>query len=143
MSVKRIYLAGPFFNDEEIKNIEYAEAVLKGKGLSFFSPMRHKADGKPGTPDWAGNVFVMDRNEIDRADAVIALYYGNTGDTGTAWECGYASAIGKPVVLVHVYRDADSNIMMHCGCTTNIYIEDLKDFDLDLMPVYEYTGKMF
>ena len=101
MSVKRIYLAGPFFNDEEIKNIEYAEAVLKGKGLSFFSPMRHKADGKPGTPDWAGNVFVMDRNEIDRADAVIAHYYGNTGDTGTAWECGYASVTGLEEVKVY------------------------------------------
>lgn len=143
MSVKRIYLAGPFFNEEEIKNIEYAETVLRKKGVSIFSPMRHKAEGEPGTPEWARRIFEMDREEIVKSDAVIALYYGNSGDTGTAWECGYASATGKPVVLVHVKRDSDSNIMMHCGCATNIYLEDLKDYDFDAMPVYEYTGKMF
>ena len=138
-----IYLAGPFFNDIEVRNIEFAESVLAEKGLSFFSPMRHETDGEPGTPEWAEKVFELDRSEIEMADAVVALYYGNYGDTGTAWECGYAAAIGKPVVLVHTEKDKDSNLMMHCGCTANIFLDELEDYDLTKMPVIKYTGKMF
>ena len=141
--VRQVYLAGPFFNDTEIRNVEYAERILEQKGLSYFSPMRHSVDAEPGTPEWARKIYEMDVREIEKADVVVALYYGSNSDTGTAWECGYAAAIGKPVVLVHTEKDGDSNLMMHCGCTTNIYLEDLAAFDLDAMPVFEYTGKMF
>ena len=141
--MKTIYLAGPFFKGTEIKNIEYAEKVLDCRGFSFFSPMRHYVDAKAGTPEWAHKIFELDRSEIDKADIVVALYYGSEGDTGTAWECGYAAAVGKPVILVHVTEGADSNVMMHCGCTSNIYLEDLEDYDFDMMPVYDFNGKMF
>ena len=120
-SVKQVYLAGPFFNDTEIRNVEYAERILEQKGLSYFSPMRHSVDAEPGTTEWARKIYEMDVREIEKADA---------------------AAIGKPVVLVHAEKDGDSNLMMHCGCTTNIYLEDLAAFDLDAMPVFEYTGKM-
>ena len=140
---KHVYLAGPLFNEAEIKNVEYAEKLLSEKGLSFFSPMRHGSSAREGTTEWAKELFEMDKSEIEKADAVVALYYGSSGDTGTAWECGFASAIGKPVVLVHVKREADSNIMMHCGCTTNIFLDELEGFDFDAMPVFEFEGKMF
>ncbi len=140
---KHIYLAGPFFNDTEIANIRYAESVLTQKGLRFFSPMRHTVDAEPQTTKWARKLFEMDKAEIGKADLVVALYYGSNGDTGTAWECGYAAAIGKPVVLVHINRDHDSNLMMHCGCTTNIYLDELAAYDFETLPVFPYTGKMF
>ncbi len=141
--IRNIYLAGPFFNDTEVDNVEYVENILEEKGLSYFSPMRHTVDAKPGTTKWAKQIFQQDREGIESADAVVALYYGNTSDSGTAWECGYAYSIGKPVVLVHVYRDGDSNVMMHCGCWSNIYLDELEDYDFQEMPVYEYKGKMF
>ena len=143
MNPMKIYIAGPFFNKTEIKNIEYAERILREKGLSFFSPMRHEErDETPGTPAWARKLFEMDREAIEDCDAVLVLYYGNYSDTGTAWECGYAYAKGKPVILVHAGGD-DSNLMMHCGCRTNITLQELADFDFGSMPVHEYTGKMF
>lgn len=142
-ATKHIYLAGPFFNDEEIANVEFVESVLDDRGFEYFSPMRHEVEGEPGTSEWAYKIFEMDKEEIGKADVVVALYYGNNSDSGTAWECGYASAMGKPVVLVHAHRDGDSNLMMHCGATTNIYLDELADFDFDAMPVHEYEGKMF
>ena len=142
--IKNIYLAGPFFNETEIKNVEYAENILADRGLNFFSPMREKFEGyEQGSLKWADAVFKKDVEEIMKADAVVALYYGSSGDTGTAWECGYAYAMGKPVVLVHVEKNGDSNIMMHCGVTTNIYLEDLAGYDFESMPVFKYSGKMF
>lgn len=139
---KYIYLAGPFFNDEELKNVEFAESILEKKGYQFFSPRRQSYDSEPGTKEWAYDISETDRSQIENADVVVALYYGNDSDSGTAWECGYAAAIGKPIVLVHAKRDGDSNLMMHCGATTNIYLDQLADFDFEAMPVYEYEGTM-
>ena len=100
--MKHVYLAGPFFNETEVKNIEKAESVLEGRGFDLFSPMRHEVRTEPGTVDWARDIFEMDRTEIDRADLVVALYYGNVSDSGTAWECGYMPK--GSVVLLHVNR---------------------------------------
>ena len=133
----RISLAGPFFSEAQIKNVEYAESVLAKRGLDVFSPMRHTVDAQEGTTEWAKGIFELDRSQIEKADAVLALYYGANSDTGTAWECGYACALGKPVILVHV-ENADSNLMMHCGCRANISLQDLKDYDFDTMPRSEY-----
>ena len=142
-TVKKVYLAAPFFNDKEVKNVEYAERVLSEKGLSYFSPMRREDKGEAGTLEWAYDIYEADITEIEKADVIVALSYGNYGDSGTSWECGYAVGKGKPVVLVHTERDGDSNLMMHCGCTTNIYLDELADYDFNSMPVYEYNGDMF
>ena len=140
--VKNVYIAGPFFNETEIKNIEYVESVLGEHGISYFSPMRHTVDAQVGTLDWAYKIFELDRTEILKADSVVAVYYGSEGDTGTAWECGYAAANGIPVILVHVNADNGSNLMLNCGSTTNIALEDIINYDFDNLPVYEFEGDM-
>ena len=138
----KIYIAGPFFNEEEIRNVEYVEKLLTKKGIPFFSPMRYTVeDEEPDTMAWARKIFEIDRAGMDECDRVLILYYGNYSDTGTAWECGYAYAVGKPVILVHV-EGKDSNLMMHCGCHSNITLAELADYDLEAMPVYDYSGKM-
>ena len=79
---KYIYLAGPFFNDEELKNVELAESILEKKGYQFFSPRRQSYDSEPGTKEWAYDIFETDRSQIENADVVVALYYGNDSDSG-------------------------------------------------------------
>ena len=141
--MKSIYLAGPFFNETQIRHIEAAEQALQKKGLPFFSPMRHTVDAEEGTSEWAYGLFALDRTALEQSDIVVALYDGNTSDSGTAWECGYAFALGKPVVLVHTDKNADSNLMLHCSAATNITLEELVGYDFDAMPAYEFEGKMF
>ncbi len=71
----KIYLAGPFFNEAEIKNIEYAERVLAGRGFDVFSPMRHEVrDEESGSSAWARKIFEMDRAAISEADAMAEAY---------------------------------------------------------------------
>ena len=62
---------------------------------------------------------------------------------GWSRECGYAAARGIPVILVHLLKDHDSNLMMHCGAATNIMLEDLARYDFEALPSYEYKGKMY
>ena len=143
MSLKKIYIASPFFNSREREVLDRAETILKGRGFEVFSPREHEIrDETEGTSEWSRKTFLIDREGIDWSDCLVMLYWGNYSDTGTAWECGYAFAKGKPVILVHVNDDADSNLMMHCGCRANISLQNLKDYDFGTMPESEYTGKM-
>ena len=139
----KIYLASPFFNEEELKNVEFAETVLESRGLEVFSPRLNevRADDVMGSEAWSRETFRNDRVNIDAADAVVMLYYGAYSDSGTAWECGYAYATGKPVIVVQI--GDDSNLMVHEGCRSNITLKELRTYDFANMPIKTYNGKMF
>ena len=91
----KIYLAGPFFNDTEVKNIEYAERVLAGRGFDVFSPMRHEVrDEESGSSAWARKIFEMDRAAISEADTMnIRLEELETYDFETMPEREYHGAM--------------------------------------------------
>ena len=42
----KIYLASPFFNDNEIANIHRAAEILKAKGHEVFVPMEHDVENR-------------------------------------------------------------------------------------------------
>ncbi len=137
----KIYLASPFFNDEELKNVKQAEEILLSRGFDLFSPRLNEVRDKSiGSPKWSKETFLKDRRFIDWADIVVMLYYGAYSDSGTAWECGYAFGTNTPVVVVHL--GGDSNLMVHEGCRTNISMDELKTFDFEKMPRKSYEGKM-
>lgn len=136
----KIYLASPFFNEEERKNLSRTEQILRKKGHTVFSPREHEAREVPFTSAWSLDTFQNDRRFIDWADAVVMLYYGGYSDSGTAWECGYAYATHKPVIVVHYAEQ--SNLMVHEGCHTNLMPEELEDYDFESMPTKKWTGNM-
>ena len=132
----RVYLASPFFNEKECEVLGQAENILKERGFSLFSPREHETrEGNVGSGAWS-------KAAIDWCEVVVMLYWGNYSDSGTAWECGYAYATNKPVVVVQLGES--SNLMVHEGSHTNLYsIEELKTYDFDMMPREAYKGKMF
>lgn len=139
----KIYLASPFFNDEELKNVKKAEEILMKRGFQVFSPRLNEVRNDENTQSalWSKETFMNDKRFIDWADAVVMLYYGGYSDSGTAWECGYAYGTHTPVVVVHLGND--SNLMVHEGSHSNIKLEDLATYDFDKMPSLPYNGKMF
>ena len=141
--IRKIYLASPFFNDQEVECLDRAEQILRKRGYEVFSPREHNLpEETTGTASWSRKTFQVDRKGIDQADCVVLLYWGNYSDSGTAWECGYAYAIGKPVVVVQLGES--SNLMVHEGSHTNLNgVEELEAYDFETMPVLKYTGKMY
>ena len=139
----KIYLASPFFNREELKNVKTAEEILLSRGFEVFSPRLNevRSEENIGSPAWSKETFMNDKRFIDWADAVVMLYYGNYSDSGTAWECGYAFGTNTPVVVVHLGED--SNLMIHEGSHTNITLGELNTYDFNKMPYKPYEGKMF
>ncbi len=141
--MKKVYIASPFFNDTETEILSKVEKLLKDKNFDVFSPREHEVrDGNVGKPQWSIATFTNDKNAIDWCDFVVMLYWGNYSDSGTAWECGYAYATNKPVIVLHLGES--SNLMVHEGSFTNILsFEELEKYDFDSMPKYSFTGKMF
>lgn len=98
-----IYIAGPFFNDNERnelnKMISYVRETHPDEEL--FIPMEHFIPGgeKMTNAEWGNKVFELDVKAIDDCDEVFALYLGHYSDTGTAWEIGYAFAKQKKTTL--------------------------------------------
>ena len=122
----KIYLASPFFNEEELRNVALAEKILTERGFTVFSPRLNevRTEETVGSRAWSKETFMNDRRFIDWADAVVMLYYTNT-----------------PVVVVQLGED--SNLMIHEGCHTNISMDELSEYDFETMPYKPYEGKMF
>lgn len=108
----KVYLAGPFFNEEQIERINYIEDLLDKYNFDIFSP-RQASLIKPGCSQedmiktFEGNTF-----NIDKADFVLAILDGN--DTGTMFECGYSYARKIPVLYFNETRPEDKgpNLML-------------------------------
>jgi len=89
----KIYLAGPLFSlAEQSLNAELAR-FLESEGFEVWLPQEHEPRDQT-----ARAIFEMDVAAIDWADMVVACMDGPDPDSGTAWECGYAYAKGKPVI---------------------------------------------
>ncbi len=89
----KIYLAGPLFSfAEQSFNAELAR-FLEAAGFEVWLPQENEPRSNT-----ARAIFQMDVTAIDWADMVVACMDGPDPDSGTAWECGYAYAKGKPVV---------------------------------------------
>ncbi|WP_304053657.1 nucleoside 2-deoxyribosyltransferase [Levilactobacillus namurensis] len=143
-----IYLAGPFFDDEQVERIGRAEAALAANPQvgRVFSPRKNEIrDLTLGTPKWSDATFKMDVREIDQADVVVALidYVDDQVDSGTAFEIGYAYHSQKPLVILHE-KDTKVNLMLSESLTAYLQSTDaLKTYDFATLPTSRYDGPVF
>ncbi len=91
-----VYIAGPFFNPEQIKLISDIESALSKRSISFFSPRSFGVLGqmtdemrKKATKD----IYKKNIDEIDAAVVMLAVI--DDRDVGTIFEIGYATALKK------------------------------------------------
>ena len=98
----KIYLASPLFTEFERENVKAVASYLRSKGHSVYVPMEHSIENAwdYSNHEWAQMVFEEDVKAIRECDEVHCIYYGLYSDSGTAWECGFAYALGKPVELI-------------------------------------------
>ena len=136
----KVYLASPFFSETERTDYFEALAILRGRGLCVYAPLLHQR-GRCGLlrREWAEATFQDDLAALQSADIVVMLFYGLYSDSGTAWECGYAYALGKKIVAVYLHG-GKSNCMINCSCHANVQgLDGLKNYDFcTLLPVNYY-----
>ena len=126
----KIYLAGPLFTTPE-RDWNAALAIrLEAAGHEIFLPQAHEP------PDGSGlEIFKKDLDGLEWSEGVVAIMDGPDPDSGTAWECGWASAKGLPVILFrsdfrrpgNAARGIPYNAMLVGSATAHI--------ELDLAPL--------
>jgi len=97
-----IYIAGPFFNHDQLNAIKDIEAACEGFVLKYFSPRieggilkdMNAEDRKAAS----GSVYDMNVDGIDGSDAVIAII--DDFDPGTMFELGYAAKARKTIITI-------------------------------------------
>lgn len=122
----KVYLASPFFNEKENKVYESVINSLRNDRHKVFVPKEHEVPNAWDLPNavWGESVFAVDILGIQKCDVVVVLNFGMYSDSGTAWECGYAYALGKKVINVLCGDDDVYSLMMLNGCNTYIKLED-------------------
>ncbi len=91
-----VYIAGPLFTPGQRALLEAIDALCRAEGLATYLPHRdagvfdREGDSRP--------FFLGDVRALQRAVLVIAVLNGCDVDSGTAWELGYAYALGRPVL---------------------------------------------
>lgn len=103
------YLAGPFFNERQLKLQMEIEAAMILNDKTTFSPRLDAGTlgDKPTKKDML-DVFNADLEAINDCECLFANV--SFRDTGTSVEIGYALAKGIPVVL---FWDKDNNDVDH------------------------------
>ena len=141
----KIYLASTFFNEEERGVYQAVITTLRKKGYDLFVPAEHEITNawELSNQAWGEAVFGVDVLAINKCDVVIALNWGMYSDSGTAWELGYAFALGKKTINVYVLNNNTYSLMMTNGANYNISltdflindIEDILADDVNLCPI--------
>jgi len=90
----KIYLAGPLFTTPERVWNSGLASLLRAGGHDVWVPQENPAAERTGRA-----IFRKDLEGLDWSEGVVAIMDGADPDSGTCWECGYAYARGKPVVL--------------------------------------------
>jgi nucleoside 2-deoxyribosyltransferase len=135
----KIYFAGPLFTQAERRwNAEVARSLRETFGYQVFLPQEHTdsiLEGKkPFNPK---EIYSQNEHAIREATIVVAILDGADSDSGTSWECGFAKAIGLPVIGVRTdFRKGGDdpktavNLMLSESCRRLIVISPAKASDL-------------
>jgi nucleoside 2-deoxyribosyltransferase/predicted secreted protein len=118
----RIYLAAPLFSEaERLYNLSIATALGKH---SFNVHIPQDIGDSSAQRDQGGNTSIFEENlcALQGSDIVVAIIDGADADSGTAWEMGYAKALGKRVIALrtdfrHVGRHEHVNLMLEQSST--------------------------
>lgn len=94
---KLLYLAGPFFTQEQIYRIEQVENVLfRQLNYEVFSPRLEIVLSPDSSEEDRNHAFNENIRNLDNCELVVCITDGK--DIGTIWEAGYAFGKGKKIL---------------------------------------------
>ena len=124
-----LYLAGPaVFHPGAKALFSYMKEICAENGLIGMAPLDNDLpeDATLSPAAKAAQIRALNMELIRRCDAVLACispFRGPGADAGTAWEMGFAEALGKPVIawteapeayLTRVEHDQDPDGRRFC-----------------------------
>ena len=129
----RVYLAAPLFSEAERSYNAIVADLLRKKFFDVYLPQ----DTGDGNPKREKNdlVQIYERNKqaLQDADIVIAIIDGADVDSGTAWEVGYATALGIQVIALRTdFRIAGYEELVNLMLEQSAFVVTSKDALINL-----------
>jgi nucleoside 2-deoxyribosyltransferase len=94
----RVYLAAPLFSEAECNYNLSIAGLLRKNFFDVFLPQETGDDSETRTKNGQIKIFADNVSALKNSDILIAIIDGADADSGTSWEMGYASALGKKVI---------------------------------------------
>lgn len=92
--------------------------------------------------EWSRCVFTVDVLAMDDCKFLLVCDFGRHGTAGTGWECGYAFAKGKSIVVIRMADENDYSLMlMGSAMKTYTYDEFLELSDDELLNLFKYDDR--
>jgi len=107
---RKVYLAGPFFNTEQLYVAGKVEDICKKNNVKFFSPRLECFCPPNASRHQRAKTFNMNIEHIEKAEFVFARI--DDFDPGTIWEIGYAFAVKVPIFAYTTVPDRGLNLML-------------------------------
>jgi len=105
----KIYIAGPLCEKKSRNFLEEINKLCKELGFETFLP--HRDCGLyNGDKNKIQEISKRDLKEIKICDIMVGILNGIYIGAGTAWEMGYAQAIGKKVIGLKTDRKVEDSI---------------------------------
>ena len=144
---KNIYLASPFFDDEQIARVKKIEKALESNPtvMDYYDPRLHQHEELEfGSAEWQTVTYNSDIEAIEAADAIVAIvdFEGQNVDSGTAMEIGYAVKKGTPILI---FQEKEPVLNLMFSVPVHAYMskpEDIANYDFDAMKKIPYKGKV-
>lgn len=95
-----IYFAAPLFSAGERAFNKEAASALKDLFYSVHLPQELDDDAESREENRELMIYQKNLEALKKADIVVGVIDGADADSGTAWEMGYASALGKRVIAL-------------------------------------------
>ncbi|WP_253489196.1 nucleoside 2-deoxyribosyltransferase [Methanocalculus alkaliphilus] len=126
----RVYLAAPLFSEAERRYNEFIRDILATHCFEVYLPQEAGDDSASRHHQTMQEIFASHAEALGNTDWVVAIVDGADADSGTAWEMGYAHALGIPVVALRTdFRSAGHNehvnLMLEQSSTVVTRREDL------------------
>jgi len=105
----KIYIAGPLYDEKNRDFLEQIDKICKEFEFETFLPHRD-AGLYNGDKTKIKDISERDLEEIKNCEIMIGVLNGIYIGAGTAWEMGYAQAIGKKVIGLKTDRKVEESI---------------------------------
>jgi len=130
------YIAAPFFNDMQKAVVDQIKGMCESYELKVYSP-KDECLFVPGETD-PRRIFLDNLKTIKNSDFLIAVT--DVKDVGTLFECGYAYAIGTPIVYVWLNHGEGDKFNLMLNESGVVVCKSLYDLTSVLAKVSAWCG---
>ena len=147
---KSVFISAPFFSQNQINKVIQVEKALRSNPTvgEIVSPRTDQNgsgyDPKKQMYEWANEIYRKDLIGVKWADVTLEILDFDEDDTdsGTAFEFGYAKALGKPTTTIS-FDKRPVNLMIGIGSDYDFKnTDEIAKHNFSLPASYKYSGKM-